>query len=384
MKLIEACEDPHILRVLLIVKYLLIIIVILIPIIIIFTTIQGAIKIAISGRSEDVKDFLKQSVRKVVAGLIILCLPSLITYLFSLLEEPLYELNYCKNNINIETIKYYEKLLPVKYSLEKVEMNPTATNLEQAQRKVEEASSFANEESMMDYLQRLSSAEQKVNEYQDKLECRAKNGTYKDGYCLLPPKPNKEENGNISFGTGGSGTTIDVNVLNENYTVIQTPISVSEYVNLIKKAQIAETKDLKVYSDHCLPFAYIHSYSLFSGDASARAEDALEYKYASKFKGYDNDSKEDVLEKVYNEIINGRPCLIQVNGNKKGTSRHYVSVVGFKNSVKNAKALTEEDLLIIDSYDGKLERMDTETSRFMITGAACHKKYSGYQMYYIK
>lgn len=384
MKLIEACENPGILRVLLIVKYLLTILIIVTPIIIIITIIMEAMKIVISGREEDGREFIKKAIRKIITGLIVVILPSLMSYILAFLEEPLYELNYCKNNVNKEAIEYYERLLPVEYSLEKVEANPTATNLEQARRKVEEAVSMANENSMMDYLQRLSAAEIKVNEYQDKLACREKNGTYKDGYCLVKPKPDKNENASSVGGSGGSGTTVEENLLNGNYKVVQTPVSVSEYVNLIKKAQIAETKDLNVYSDHCLPFAYVHSYSIFSGDTSARADDALEYKYASRFKEYVNDSKEDVLEKVYNELVNGRPCLIQVNGNKKGTSRHYVSVVGFKNDVKNAKDLTEEDLLIIDSYDGKLERMDTTNSRFMITGAACHKKYSGYQMYYIK
>ena len=61
-----------------------------------------------------------------------------------------------------------------------------------------------------------------------------------------------------------------------------------------------------------------------------------------------------------------------------------MDILGFKNTVSSANELTEDDLLIIDSYDGRLESMDTEKSRFMVTGAACHKKYSGYQMYYLK
>ena len=98
----------------------------------------------------------------------------------------------------------------------------------------------------------------------------------------------------------------------------------------------------------------------------------------------DNDNKDEVLKNVYNEISNGRPCLIQVNGNTAGTSRHYVVVVGVKKSVKNANDVTEDDLLIIDSWDGRLEGLGSNGARFMVTGAACKKKYSGYQMYYIK
>ena len=98
-----------------------------------------------------------------------------------------------------------------------------------------------------------------------------------------------------------------------------------------------------------------------------------------------SDSKEDTLKMIYSQIVQGKPVVIQVNGNKAGTSRHFVTVVGFRNSITDASALTEKDLLIIDSWDGKLERMDQANSRFMVTGAQCHKKdYSGYRMHYIK
>lgn len=73
-----------------------------------------------------------------------------------------------------------------------------------------------------------------------------------------------------------------------------------------------------------------------------------------------------------------------MNCNKDGTSRHYVTVVGYKNSVTSPYSITEDDLLIIDSYDGKLERMDTTNSRFMITGhdiGRTGSKAYGHQVY---
>ena len=78
--------------------------------------------------------------------------------------------------------------------------------------------------------------------------------------------------------------------------------------------------------------------------------------------------------------MNGKPVVLQVNGNKAGTSRHFVTVVGFKDGVVSGSTLQETDLLIVDSWDGELESMDTEKSRFMTTGAACHKDYSGYRL----
>lgn len=49
--------------------------------------------------------------------------------------------------------------------------------------------------------------------------------------------------------------------------------------------------------------------------------------------------------------------------------------------------MSETDLLIIDSYDGKLERMDKEGSRFMISGYDTGRKGAkayGYQVYILK
>ena len=82
--------------------------------------------------------------------------------------------------------------------------------------------------------------------------------------------------------------------------------------------------------------------------------------------------------------MSGRPVVLQVNGNKAGTSRHFVTVVGFKDVITDPTKLTEKDLLIIDSWDGKIERMDTSTSRFMTSGADCHKDYSGYRLRVLK
>ena len=75
---------------------------------------------------------------------------------------------------------------------------------------------------------------------------------------------------------------------------------------------------------------------------------------------------------------------MQVNGNTQGTSRHFVTVVGVKSDVKSAQDVKESDLLILDSWDCNLERMDTDSSRFMTTGSQTHKSYSGYYLRLLK
>ena len=378
------CETPGILRVFMIITVLFRIITIILPLIVIITSMISSFKVVVSGKDEDLKSIFPTMIKKIVAGIIIFFLPSIFTFAFSLTEENFYELNVCFTNSNLETINYYEKISFAEQKLTNAENNPTDSNINAAREAISSISGYAKEDTMLDYLERISKAEIAKDEYKASTECERKGGKYTKGYCDIPQRvkpPVTESNTSSSASAGGMSQS---DLLNGNYYVIETATNVKSYLSLISSQKIAETKNVDIFGDHCLAFAYLHAYSLYSGNTNARAEDALDYIYASKFDSYDNDSKSDVLEKVYNELKNGRPCIIQVNGNKKGTSRHYVTVVGFKKSVTSANNLTEDDLLIIDSYDGRLESMDTSSSRFMVTGAACHKKYSGYQMYYLE
>ena len=177
--------------------------------------------------------------------------------------------------------------------------------------------------------------------------------------------------------------THQVSVLDGNWVVAKTVTDLNQYASYVSSARVSQDSDTSKYSDYCLAFAYVHAYDLYNGTKSS-ASDAGNYAHAGAFYDYIDDDKSKVLAKVYDEIMNGRPVVIQVNGNKAGTSRHFVTVVGFREGVTSADTLTEKDLLIIDSWDGKVERMDTATSRFMTSGADCHKDYSGYRLRLLK
>ena len=167
----------------------------------------------------------------------------------------------------------------------------------------------------------------------------------------------------------------------KGYVVVRCRYSVEDFA----KATVNKiSQSAGSYSDLCLSFAYYHAFKLFDGAAlsSMSARAASKYQYASKFKQIENDDMSVIVGHVYDYINNNKPVVIQVNGNKAGTSRHYVTVVGYR-SGKSRGELTGKDLLIIDSYDGKLETMDTSSSRFMMTGHARGSDY-GYQIYVLK
>ena len=66
------------------------------------------------------------------------------------------------------------------------------------------------------------------------------------------------------------------------------------------------------------------------------------------------------VEAVIKQVRNGHPVVIAVatNKNKKTTTRHFVTVVGFK---ENTDGTTYKDLLILDSYTGSLKSLGSSS-----------------------
>ncbi len=183
--------------------------------------------------------------------------------------------------------------------------------------------------------------------------------------------------------TYGNGKVVNVNMLSGNWTVANTKTDLVTYANYIASKGVRQNVDTSKYTDYCLAFSYVHAYDLYNG-TKGTASMAGSYAHAGEFTDYINDNKSAVLSKVYSEISKGKPVILQVNGNKAGNRRHFVTVVGYKSNITDPTKLTEKDLLIIDSWDGKVERMDTSSSRFMTSGADCHKEYSGYRLRVLK
>ena len=181
-----------------------------------------------------------------------------------------------------------------------------------------------------------------------------------------------------------NGNCIDMSLLGCDWKVVNTALSVSEYATDAYNRGIRQNSNSERYGDLCLAFSYVHASNLYNGSTGDNAESAYNWNHAGEFTDYFCDDKQQTLGVVYEQISEGKPVVMQVNGNKSGTSRHFVTVVGIKNSVQNAASVTEDDLLILDSWDCNLERMDTETSRFMTTGSQTNKSYSGYYLRLLK
>ncbi len=155
----------------------------------------------------------------------------------------------------------------------------------------------------------------------------------------------------------------------ETYYVANTKLSLNKYLKVIDNQYIAQ-KYKKSYSGKCLGFTYIHSYDLYAGSTNHTGDDASNGHSPYSISQLQTWDKSEAIKKIVSEVSSGRPVIVQVNGNKAGTRRHFVTVVGIKESAVKTGNVSEKDLLILDSYDGDLRTLDTSKSkyRFMTRG----------------
>ncbi len=397
----EMCETPELLQAIYTGKIFLQIACTIVPIIIMYGLIKDLLNALIKG--EKMQMTFSQGAKRVIAGLVVFMIPTIIYSALHLVGETdtFYHLNLCNNNATPENIEYFKSVATAERIITTLETNATEENLKRAREALESIQSFARGETMMDFQMRITKAEQRVNEQEKIQACKGQQGTYKDGYCEIPDdlqKLRKERStdgqsgsiGDLDGSTSTSGTynysegTGSLVDYDGEYDVVEAGISLKAFVSAMRSKGIYQGANPEKYNDKCLSFAYFHAYALYTGDTSGNGDTGMSYTRAGQFSGYDNDDKQAILKIVYNELKSGKPIVIQVNGNKAGTSRHYVTVVGVKKGV-TASSIQETDLLIFDSYQGTVRKIDGQPgSRFLVTGAACHKKYSGYQIYYLK
>ena len=72
------------------------------------------------------------------------------------------------------------------------------------------------------------------------------------------------------------------------------------------------------------------------------------------------DAKNTVIDILYEELSNGRPCVLQVEHKSKDghIHRHYVTVIGMRDGV-TSKNVTESDFLIFDPAGADFQQLGT-------------------------
>ena len=204
---------------------------------------------------------------------------------------------------------------------------------------------------------------------------------YKPGYTSNFINSNVKPKSNSSTTNPTNSDGLFEDYKNDNsYKILKLNKGWDEFYNQMRSNNVYEASNPAKYSDKCLSFAYYHAHAYYTGDYSGYANSAANYSRASHFKSFDDDNKKVILTRVYNELMKGKPVILQVSGTSL-TSRHYVTVVGMKKTT-NPSDPQETDFIMLDPYQGTLRDIGG-TGRVMITGAACGKTYSGYQIYYL-
>lgn len=325
--------------------------------------------------------------KKIIALVIVILVPLLVNIVISFAGyefKDTYET--CQANATLDKISYFAdieaKVLEVKDFIAKVKISPTVENLTKAESEVSKLYGIANGSIIEDLEYELASIRSKVTMTDEEFICKGRGGIYENGNCNFRSPI-------VASGTGKGSQNgmVYYTFKNQNdYLVVNTKLSVADYIKTLQSKRICQKQSNgHVYNDQCLCFAEEHLHALTTGDTHKSASQVAYTYYSGFVNKFDDNDKSKILNTVYSELISNHPIILQVNGNRNGTSRHYVAVIGFKSSVTGPGNLKDSDFLLIDSYDCQVEQLhDWGTSRFMTTGAKCNKTYSGYQVYMLK
>lgn len=156
-----------------------------------------------------------------------------------------------------------------------------------------------------------------------------------------------------------SNKFIKIHYSGSTYNVIITPnISVLDLVRHVQRYGITQRANLDYnnYGNKCLGVAKAYGRALMTGNLSRNIDNFYSGAYTYFDGGTASVNKQDILRIVYRELSLGKPCVLLIS--TKAGNRHFGTVVGMKETVTSANDLREEDLLIIDAFDGRLEAMD--------------------------
>jgi len=342
--------------------------------------------------TEDYKNEIVIFLKKISALVIIFFIPMVVNILMSLVgNETGYVYKTCLANATPEKIQYYkgieEEVAKVKDMIFQLKAAPTTENLSNVENAVSKLYGVANGTIIEDLEYSLASIRSRVVMNDAEFNCKARGGVYENDNCVFKRPTVKEDNGaSGDLFVSPTGMVYYTFKSPNDYLVINSSLDVLSYTKFAEENRICQDqRNGTIYYDQCLCFAEEQVHSLTTGDTSRKSFEIPE-KYYNNFVAYSDDDKNKVLNVVYSELISNRPVILHVNGNKNGTSRHYVTVIGFKSTVTSAANFKESDILLIDSYDCNVEELhEWGTSRFMTTGKKCGKPdYSGYQVYILK
>ena len=364
--ILSICESPDVLKVMKIINFILKIIRIVVPILLILSASLTMTKAVSDG---ELSKALKSIVIKTVAAVLVFFIPFFVkTIVNTVSNSNVYEV--CMGEITNETIRQaYIK------------------NAEMLVSRAEKTEDMADYNAAYGYLinleledrepfyKRLAVVKEKIDARRAAEEAERRKSRIMTGTLT-------GEKGTYTFyGDGTNHATASIQ--GADYIIVKSYLT--DYVSYLRRAGVYQGSNEK-YKSSCQGFALAHAWGLYKNIRSLNGEMANSYYGSGNYSGYVDSSLENIMQIIYNEILNGRPVVAQVNSNPEGTVRHFVTIVGFKSSVTSGYNLTEKDLLYIESWSATLRRMDSNGARFFTTGAKTGHgdSYKGYYIFTMK
>ena len=401
------CENAGILRIFYYLNLFRKILFIVLPIILILVLI-GKLYKALVSNPEDASKEISSYVQKIGALIIVFFIPGIITIIVSWISsDTINTYRECNENATIEKIEYYqyayEEVEKLTELITRLEKNPIQENYDKAEEAYNKFISKynVNGEVLEDLHGRMTSLENLVQLNEErKKACESEGGVYTSKSCNktveLP-----ETVGDLvesSDGKKSANGMISYTYKDIDYWLPDTPLPILDAVKQFQNSKLCQTQSSSFrYKDKCLCFAEQHTFRIMGGKSKANAKEvATGGKNGSGIwiHGLIKESstnKNVILKTIYKDLTNGKVVILHVAGSKSGNVRHYVTVIGFKQSVKSAETIKDTDLLILDSDDALIEPLYSDnvhkfvkgqgTLRFMNTGKMCGKDYDGYQIY---
>ena len=146
-----------------------------------------------------------------------------------------------------------------------------------------------------------------------------------------------------------------------SYNIVNTAVDPFTYADLVYDNVCTHPGGTDDYSGYCLTFCNYYVSGMVDGLTDVDVRTAKRKSRSSKQLKYDTEKYSDpdeMMARLYDLLNEGVPQIVMVEALLHRGSRHFVVAVGYRSSVTRRDALRPEDLLVIDSFDGRLESMD--------------------------
>lgn len=280
---------------------------------------------------------------------------------------------YTKTNDELKALVVPPKTKTVKehwYSINTIEVENEEYTKYLSTKQELEANLKKYETTCNDFINKIDETIKKINELNSIVNTKVKES-------VSSTTGVRNHNGKKEYGISSSMevSRTDTLINYGEYYVVNTNYSVIDYYNHIQDKKIYQASDSRYYNS-CSSVAHLHAKELTYGKSGNNLHNLLEKGGIDSCYHKNNffsENKQVVLNEIYNELSQGRPVTLNCANNNGG--RHWVTVIGFKTEVESGSALKAEDLLILDAWDGEIERMDCEDSRVMASGRTTGQNY---------